>query len=92
MFGEKRNSQILADLLVTNFPKCTNSNAKTFGFEQLQLPDMAAGGRHADGARVVHHWTMSCLYSRPPILIVRQHLLLSRGPSTPRLWTAFFLN
>ena len=55
MVGKKRNSQVLVNLLVTNVPSCTGSNAKTHGLKHLQFPNMAVSGRPPDGAQVVHH-------------------------------------
>jgi hypothetical protein len=57
VIGEQWNSEIVGNLPVACVPMCTGSNAKTLGLKHLQLPDMAAGGRPLDGARVVHRWT-----------------------------------
>ena len=57
MVGEKRNSQILVNLPVTDVPRCTSSNAKTLGLKHLQLPYVASCSRPPDGARIVHQGT-----------------------------------
>jgi hypothetical protein len=49
------------ELRVTSVPRCSGSNAKTLGLKYLQLPDMGASDGPADGARVVHHWTVELL-------------------------------
>ena len=55
MVDKKRNSQILVNLPVTEVPRCTNSNAKTLGLKNFQLPDVASSSGPSDGARIVHH-------------------------------------
>ena len=42
MVGEVGDSQIVANLPVTNVPGCTGSNAKTLGLQYLQFLDMGA--------------------------------------------------
>ena len=55
MVGEKRNSQILVYLPVTDVPRCTSSNAKTLGLKHQQPPDVASSSGPPDGAGIVHH-------------------------------------
>ena len=57
MVGEKRNSQILVNLPVTDVPRRTSSNAKTLGLKHLQLPNVASSNGPPDGARIVHRGT-----------------------------------
>ena len=57
MVGEKRKSQILVNLPVTDVPRCTSSNAKTLGLKHLQLQNVPSSGRSPDGERIVHHET-----------------------------------
>jgi hypothetical protein len=47
VFSKERLSQILVNLHVTRVPRCTSSNAKTLGLNNLQLS--------ANGERIVHH-------------------------------------
>jgi hypothetical protein len=55
VFSKERNSQILVNLRVTDVPRCTSSNAKTLGLNNLQLAQVAAGSGPPNGARIVHH-------------------------------------
>jgi hypothetical protein len=43
-------------LSATDVPRCTSSNAKTLGLENLQLLHVAASCAPPDGAHIVHHW------------------------------------
>ena len=58
MVSEKRNSQILVNLPVTDVPRGTSSNAKPLGLKHLQLPNVASCSEPPDGARIVHHGTI----------------------------------
>jgi hypothetical protein len=44
------------NLPVTDVPRCTSSNAKTLGLENLQLFNVAASGVAPEGVCIVHHW------------------------------------
>ena len=57
MVGEKRNSQILVNLPVTDVPRCTSSNAKTLVLKHLQLPNVASSSGPLDRVRIVHYGT-----------------------------------
>jgi len=59
--GKERNSQILANLLITHVQSCICNNAKTLELKHLQFPDMGASGGPPDGARVAHHRTEELL-------------------------------
>jgi hypothetical protein len=81
--GEKRNSQILVKLPVTDVPRCTSSNAKTLGLKHLLLPDMASSSESPHGARVVHQGhdelpaqqnTVPVGNANPPAQEITQHL------------------
>ena len=56
MVREKRNSQILVNLSVTDVPRCNSSDAKTLGLKHLKLSDVATWSRPPDGARIIHNW------------------------------------
>jgi hypothetical protein len=56
MFVKQRNFQILVNLSVIDVPRCTTSNEKTLGLENLKLLNAAANGIPANGACYVHHW------------------------------------
>jgi hypothetical protein len=73
--GERRNSQILVNLPVTDVPRCTSSNAKTLGLKHLQLPNVPSSGRSPDGERIVHHETDE--------LRVEQNTVRGREVTTP---------
>jgi hypothetical protein len=51
VFSKERNSQVL----VTDVPRCTSSNAKTLGLNNLLFSEVAAGSGPPNGARIVHH-------------------------------------
>jgi hypothetical protein len=56
VFFKEHHFQILVNLPVTDVPRCTSSNAKTLGLENLPLLNVAASGIPPDAARIVHHW------------------------------------
>jgi hypothetical protein len=59
------------NLPVTNVPRCTSSNAKTLGLENLQLLDVAASAAPPDGARTVHHWADELLIQQNSVSDVK---------------------
>jgi hypothetical protein len=67
VIGKERGSQNIANLLVTNVPRCTGSNAKTLGPKHLQFPDMVANGGPPEGARVVYQRTDEVLVQQNTI-------------------------
>jgi hypothetical protein len=83
--GEKRNSQIIVNLPVTDVQCCTSSNAKALGLKHLQLPDVAESSRPPDRARIVHHVTDEVPVDMAPFLIERQLLLFRRTQHSPPL-------
>jgi hypothetical protein len=56
VFFKEQHSHILVNLPVTDVPRCTSSNVKTLGLENLQLLNVAMIGVPPDGAHIVHHW------------------------------------
>jgi hypothetical protein len=82
--GEKRNSQILVNLPVTDVLRYTSSNAKTLGVKYLQLPNVASCSEPPDGARIVHHGTVEQNTvpdgkATPPVQERTQHTQPLRG-------------
>jgi hypothetical protein len=65
--GEIRDSQIIMNLLVTNVPGCTGSNAKILGLQYLQFLDVEAGSGPPDRTRIVHHGTDELLIQQNAI-------------------------
>jgi hypothetical protein len=61
------NSKNLVNLHVTDVPRCTSSNARALGLNNLQFPDVSAGGKPPNGARIVHHG--------PYELLIQQNLV-----------------
>jgi hypothetical protein len=89
--NKERDSKIIVNLLVTNVPRCTGSNAKTLGLKHLQFPDTGASGGPPDGARIVHHKSDELLVQHNSIADGDTISLVLRGPSTYSLCAAFFL-
>jgi hypothetical protein len=50
--GEQWNSKIFMDSSISDVPRCTSSNEKTFGLKRLQLPNMVASNGPPDGLLV----------------------------------------
>jgi len=90
MVGEVGDSQIVANLPVTNVPGCTGSNAKTLGLQYLQFLDTGAGGGPPNGTRVVHHGTDELLIQQNTIPDGKTASPI-QGPSVPSLCAGFFL-
>ena len=57
MVGERRESQIIVNMSVTNVPVCNVGNAKTLGMQELKFLDMAASDGPPNGTRIVHYGT-----------------------------------
>ena len=81
---EKRNSQILVYLPVTDVPLCTSRNAKTRGLKHLQLLDVASSSKPPHGTKElsVEQNTVPDGEATPP---------LPEKTSIPILPVAFFL-
>jgi hypothetical protein len=62
VFFKEWHTQIVVNLPATDVKSCASSNAKIFGLESLQLPNVAASGIPPEGTRIDHHWT-----DEPPI-------------------------
>jgi hypothetical protein len=56
VFFKERHPKVLVNLPATDVPRCTTSNAKTLGLENLQLLNVAASCAPPNGSRIVHHW------------------------------------
>jgi len=88
---KKGTPKITVNLLVTNVPRCTGSNAKILGLKHLQFPDMGVSGGPPDGAHVVHQRSDELLVQQNSIADGQTISLVWRGPSTYSLCAAFFL-
>jgi len=88
---KKGTPKIIVNLLVTNVPRCTGSNAKILGLKHLQFPDMGAFGGPTDGVRVVQQRSDELLVQQNSFADGDITSLVWRGPSTYSLCAAFFL-
>jgi hypothetical protein len=62
------------NLPVTNVPRFISRNAKTTGFQHLQLPDMTASSGPPDGASIAHY--------RTDELLIKQHTVSNEQASS----------
>jgi hypothetical protein len=92
MFFKERHSHIQANLPVTDVPRCTSSNAKTLGLENVQRLNVAASSLPPDGAHIVQHWAAGLLIQQNSVSDGEAVMLFRRQPSIPIRWGAFFLS
>jgi hypothetical protein len=88
---KKGTPKIIMNLLVTDVPRCTGSNAKTLGLKHLQFPEMGVSGGPPDRARVVHQRADELLVQQNSTADGETTSLVWRDPSTYSLCAAFFL-
>jgi hypothetical protein len=67
MVGKVGDFQIIVNLLVTNVPRVTGSNAKTLGMKYIHFPYIGASDGPPDGASIVHHGTDELLIEQNSI-------------------------